>query len=248
MQLLTVLQNVSQAADRWGRDRAETIIANHRARLFCSGIGDRATLDYLRHTLGEEEIARFSTHRQGALQPGSRTISSDFRSLAPAHRVRQSDPDVALLIYGRLAPAWLRLRLWYSHPTLRALAAGQPGPSHDPAPRPPSPAPALARLRLTPSGGPDEQAASYARPRAAALQAAVGGLRDGSGSHVDRCRSDPSRWQVACLCLARFSPPPSGLRPPRGLRSHSSPAPRRSAAVLGCVSHTTTTTLKEGST
>jgi type IV secretion system protein VirD4 len=126
VQLLTVLQNISQAADRWGRDRAETIVANHRARLFCSGIGDRATLDYLRNTLGEEEISRYSTHRPGPLQGGSRTISSDFRSLAPAHRVRQSDPDTALLIYGRLPPAWLRLRLWYSRPTLRRLAAGRP--------------------------------------------------------------------------------------------------------------------------
>ena len=126
VQLLTVLQNMSQAADRWGRDRAETILANHRARLFCSGIGDRATLDHLRHTLGEEEIARLSTHRPGALQPGSRTISSDFRSLAPAHRVRQADPDVALLVYGRLAPAWLRLRLWYSTPALRALVQASP--------------------------------------------------------------------------------------------------------------------------
>ena len=58
--------------DRWGSDRAETIIANHRARLFCSGIGDRATLDYLRGTLGDEEIARISTHHQAA-------------SLNPAH-------------------------------------------------------------------------------------------------------------------------------------------------------------------
>jgi len=129
VQLLTVLQNLSQAADRWGRDRAETLVANHRARLFCSGIGDRATLEYLHHTLGEEEIARFATHRQGALNPGSRTISSDFRALAPAHLVRQSASDEALLIYGRLPPAWLRLRLWYSHPALRSLAAGQPEPT-----------------------------------------------------------------------------------------------------------------------
>jgi type IV secretion system protein VirD4 len=132
VQLLTVLQNVSQAADRWGRERAETLVANHRARLFCSGIGDRATLDYLRQTLGEEEIARFSTHRPGGLRAGSRTISSELRSLAPAHRVRQSDPDVALLIYGRLPPAWLSLRPWYSHPTLRGLIEGRSAPSGAP--------------------------------------------------------------------------------------------------------------------
>jgi type IV secretion system protein VirD4 len=128
VQLLTVLQNVSQASDRWGRERAETILANHRARLFCSGIGDRATLEYLRQTLGEEEVTRRSTHRQGVLRAGSKTISSDFRSLAPAHRVREADPDSALLIYGRLPPAWLQLRLSYKDPGLRALAAGQARP------------------------------------------------------------------------------------------------------------------------
>ncbi len=132
VQLLTVLQNVSQAADRWGRDRAETIIANHRARLFTPGIGDRATLEYLSHTLGEEEITRVSTHRPGVLQPGSKTVSSDFRTLATPHRIRQSEPDTALLIYGRLAPAWLRLRPWYAHPALRALATGEPAPSTGP--------------------------------------------------------------------------------------------------------------------
>ena len=61
--LLCVLQNISQAYDRWGRDRAETIIANHRARLFCSGIGDRATLDYL--------AARSAKKRSRGSQPSS---------------------------------------------------------------------------------------------------------------------------------------------------------------------------------
>jgi type IV secretion system protein VirD4 len=125
VQLLTVLQNVSQASDRWGRDRAETIVANHRARLFCSGIGDRATLDYLKSTLGEEEVARRSTHRQGVLRSGSRTLSKDFRALGPPHLIRQADQDTALLIYGRLAPAWLRLRPWYRHRKLRALVEGR---------------------------------------------------------------------------------------------------------------------------
>jgi len=121
VQLLTILQNISQAADRWGHDRAETIIANHRARLFCSGIGDRATLEYLRQTLGEQEIARIATHRQSPLATGSRTYSTDFRSLAAPHRVRQADTNTALLIYGRLAPAWIALRPWYANRQLRQL-------------------------------------------------------------------------------------------------------------------------------
>jgi type IV secretion system protein VirD4 len=121
VQLLTVIQNISQAADRWGRDRAETIIANHRARLFCSGIGDRATLDYLAHTLGDEELGRVSTTRDTALESGSHTYSTDFRPLAAPHRVRQADTSSALLVYGNLAPAWLALRPWYANAQLNEL-------------------------------------------------------------------------------------------------------------------------------
>jgi type IV secretion system protein VirD4 len=108
--LLCVLQNISQGYDRWGRDRAETIIANHRARLFCSGIGDRATLDYLRGTLGDEEIARISTQQRGIATPGARTRSTEHRPLAAPHRVRQAARSTSLLVYGRLAPAWITLR------------------------------------------------------------------------------------------------------------------------------------------
>jgi len=129
VQLLTVLQNVSQAADRWGRERAETILANHRARVFCTGIGDHATLEHLRATLGDEEVPRTSRTQQGILRAGSRTSSRDFRPLAPADRVRQMPAEQALLVYGRLASAWLNLRPWYRHPALKALADGAPAPT-----------------------------------------------------------------------------------------------------------------------
>jgi type IV secretion system protein VirD4 len=131
VQLLTILQNISQASDRWGKDRAETIIANHRARLFCSGIGDRATLDYLRQTLGDEEIDRISTHRQSPLATGSRTYSSEFRAIAAPHRVRQADTNTALLIYGRLQPAWVNLRPWYANRELRQLVSAAAPNSRD---------------------------------------------------------------------------------------------------------------------
>jgi type IV secretion system protein VirD4 len=134
VQLLTVLQNVSQASDRWGRERAETILANHRARVFCSGIGDRATLEYLRHTLGEEEQKRYSTSRPGPLRTGSKTTSSEYRPLAPPDRIRQMQTTQALLIYGRLPPAWLGLRAWYADPALRALATAAPASPATPTP------------------------------------------------------------------------------------------------------------------
>ncbi len=121
--LLCVPQNISQAYDRWGRDRAEPIIANHRARLFCSGIGDRATLEYLRGTLGEEEIARISTQQRGIV-PGARTRSTEHRPLATPNRVRQAERSSSLLVYGRLAPAWITLRAGQRRSDSRQAAVG----------------------------------------------------------------------------------------------------------------------------
>jgi type IV secretion system protein VirD4 len=149
VQLLTVLQNASQASDRWGSDRGQTIIANHRARLFCSGIGDQATLEHLRSTLGEQEVARVSRHRSGALQMGSKTTASEVRPLAPAHRVRQSRAEGALLVYGRLPPAWLLLRPWYASRELCAIAAGGGGSAFGRRPLRSLPGRMLARLPLT---------------------------------------------------------------------------------------------------
>jgi type IV secretion system protein VirD4 len=125
-----VLQNKSQADDRWGRDRAETIIANHVARLFCSGIGDRATLDYLGAVLGEEEIEKVSTHRHRLeVDLGSRTYSKDFKRLAAPDRVRQAERDTGLLVYGNLPPAWLSLRPWYRDRALREQVTAPPPPA-----------------------------------------------------------------------------------------------------------------------
>lgn len=128
VQLLTVLQNLSQAADRWGTERAETILANHRARVYCSGIGDRATLEHLRATLGEQEITRTSTQRQTPLATPSCTTTRELHPLAPAQRVRQTPPDKALLTYGHLPATWISLRPWYRDQHLTSLAAGQTTP------------------------------------------------------------------------------------------------------------------------
>jgi len=127
---LSVFQNLSQVSERWGRDRAETVMANHVARLFGSGIADRATLDYLGPVLGEEEIEKISTHRQRLqLDPGSRTYSKDYRRLAAPDRVRQAERDTALLVYGNIAPAWISLRPWYRDRALRAQVTAAPAPA-----------------------------------------------------------------------------------------------------------------------
>jgi type IV secretion system protein VirD4 len=122
LQLLTIFQDVAQIRQRYGPDRAETIVNNHRAKLFGSGISDPRTLEYVQRVIGAGEFREIS-ETTGEPGRGSRTEATTFRELAPASVVRQARPGTALLIYGRLPPAKMRLRPWFADRRLRSLSA-----------------------------------------------------------------------------------------------------------------------------
>ena len=133
VQLLSVFQNISQIHDRWGKDRAETIVANHRGRLFGAGIGDRATLDYIGAILGDAAIDKVSAHRDRLqlVDIGSRTYAHEYRRLAAPNKVREAQSATALLVYGRLKPSWVRLRPWYEDRALTRKVNTPPAPALD---------------------------------------------------------------------------------------------------------------------
>jgi type IV secretion system protein VirD4 len=123
VQLVTVLQDLAQAYDRWGRDRADTLLNNHRARLFGSGLSDERTLDYVARMLGDAEYRQQST-TSGENAHRSKTETTSHRPLAPPHALRQASEGSALLVYGTLEPVWLQLRPWYSDAQLQQLVNG----------------------------------------------------------------------------------------------------------------------------
>jgi type IV secretion system protein VirD4 len=117
IQLVTVWHDLAQITARYG-PRATTVVNNHRAKLFLSGISDPATLDYATHLIGEEEIllpARTFGPRSGS----STTRSPTVRRLAPPDVLRRIPPGQGILVYGDLAPARLHLRTWYSDPWMK---------------------------------------------------------------------------------------------------------------------------------
>ncbi|MGD9735959.1 MAG: type IV secretory system conjugative DNA transfer family protein [Solirubrobacterales bacterium] len=120
IQLVSVFQDVAQIRERWGT-RAATIVNNHRAKLIGSGIADPDTLDFAARILGDQEIRQHSTT---ASQEGraSTTESTAYRSLAPPHALRQAEHGTAVLVYGNLPPARVRLRPWFADRDLRRLA------------------------------------------------------------------------------------------------------------------------------
>jgi type IV secretory pathway TraG/TraD family ATPase VirD4 len=103
---------------------AETMVNSHRARMLLPGVADLDTLRYFSGLAGEEE-ARETTRTvgSGAGGGGTRTIGVRRRPLVAPEALRQLPAGRALLLYGRLPPAEVRLRMWFEDRRLRRLAA-----------------------------------------------------------------------------------------------------------------------------
>jgi type IV secretory pathway TraG/TraD family ATPase VirD4 len=119
IQLVSVFHDLAQARARYGQ-HAETVINSHRARILLPGVADLDTLRYFSGLLGDTAVSE----RTRTTGPGyeSRSESKARRPLAPPERLRQLPDGHALLVYGRLAPAIIRLRMWFTDRRLRRLA------------------------------------------------------------------------------------------------------------------------------
>jgi type IV secretion system protein VirD4 len=119
IQLVTIFHDLAQARSRYGQ-QAETVVNSHRARMLLPGVADLETLRYFAGLVGEEE-ARDRTHTTGA-GGSTRSTSRRRRPLIAPEALRQLPDRHAVLLYGRIAPTRLRLRLWFEDRRLRRLA------------------------------------------------------------------------------------------------------------------------------
>ncbi len=122
IQLISIFHDLAQARSRYGR-QAETVINSHRARMLLPGVADLETLRYFAGLLGDEETSDL-TRTTG---PGGTTHSTARRRrpLVAAESLRQLPDGHALLVYGRIPPTRLRLRMWFADRRLRGLAEVQ---------------------------------------------------------------------------------------------------------------------------
>lgn len=111
IQLLTVWQDMAQIEARYDK-RWPTIVNNHRAKVLCPGICDPLTLDHVSALIGDGQR---SDHSTTVSDDGrwSRTESSSVRRTAPSSVLRQLPPGQAVVVYGALPPARVRLRPYY---------------------------------------------------------------------------------------------------------------------------------------
>jgi type IV secretory pathway TraG/TraD family ATPase VirD4 len=121
--LVSVWQDLAQVKAVY-RDRAQTVLNNHRARLFGTGIADRDTLEYVSGLIGEER--RTERNVSADVHGGRRTVSEyrTYRRAAPVDVLRRVRPAEAVLLYGSELPVHLRLRPWFADRLLQATAAG----------------------------------------------------------------------------------------------------------------------------
>jgi type IV secretion system protein VirD4 len=117
IQLVTVWQDLAQVRARYGA-RAPTVLNNHRAKVFLPGIADPDTLEYASRLIGDEEVTLPSETRDPR---GGRSTTSTHgpRRLLPPEDLRCLTRSEAVLVYGTLPPARLRLRPWFSAPRRR---------------------------------------------------------------------------------------------------------------------------------
>ncbi|MGD9795036.1 MAG: type IV secretory system conjugative DNA transfer family protein [Acidimicrobiia bacterium] len=111
--LVSIWQDLAQIKSIYG-DRAQTVLNNHRAKLFGTGIADEATLEYVSRLIGDER--RTEVNMSGDLHGGRRSVSEhiNYRRAAPADLLRRIKTNEAVLVYGSELPAHLRLRPWYA--------------------------------------------------------------------------------------------------------------------------------------
>lgn len=119
IQLVSIFHDLAQARSRYGR-QAETVINSHRARMLLPGVADLDTLRYFAGLVGETEAVEITrTSGDGGT---SRSTGWRRRPLVAAETLRQLPDEQALLIYGRIPPVRVRLRMWFSDRRLRHMA------------------------------------------------------------------------------------------------------------------------------
>ena len=130
--LVIACQNLAQLDTVWGREKAETIVAGPRVRMFGPGLADPQTLKYIEQISGQTGVVSENESRNPFLMqvPTSRQTQTTWRPLIPQNEAAGLQPFTALTFYGSLPPFQVDWRSAHTDPQLRRqqeLVA--PGPS-----------------------------------------------------------------------------------------------------------------------
>jgi type IV secretion system protein VirD4 len=112
IQLVTVWHDKSQLEARYG-PKASTILNNHRAKLFLSGLADLSALELGARLIGDQALVD-RNRSMGSDGRHSTNESTSYRPLLPVEDLRRLRPGEGVLLYGHLRPTPIRLRPFYA--------------------------------------------------------------------------------------------------------------------------------------
>jgi type IV secretory pathway TraG/TraD family ATPase VirD4 len=108
---VTVWHDKSQLEARYGT-KASTILNNHRAKLFLSGLADLSALELGAKLIGDRALVE-RNRSMGSDGRHSLNESTSYRPLLPVEDLRRLRPGEGVLLYGHLRSTPIRLRPWY---------------------------------------------------------------------------------------------------------------------------------------
>jgi type IV secretory pathway TraG/TraD family ATPase VirD4 len=112
IQLVTVWHDKSQLEARYG-PKASTILNNHRANLFLSGLADLSALELGAKLIGDQALVE-RNRSMGSDGRHALNESTQYRPLLPVEDLRRLRPGEGVLLYGHLRPTPIRLRPYYT--------------------------------------------------------------------------------------------------------------------------------------
>jgi type IV secretion system protein VirD4 len=92
---------------------ASTILNNHRAKLFLSGLADLRALELGARLIGDQALVE-RNRSMGSDGRHSLNESTSYRPLLPVEDLRRLRPGEGVLLYGHLRPTPIRLRPCYA--------------------------------------------------------------------------------------------------------------------------------------
>ena len=132
---LACLQDLSQAADRWGTHVADGFLTLFGSKIVFPGLGDTRSLESISRLLGEIDAPDSSVTRTPTLQAlatGRFSVSrtSGFRRerRLPVDAIAKGRPGMALLLEG-VEPSFVVTVPWFATRSLPPRAGGSPAPT-----------------------------------------------------------------------------------------------------------------------
>lgn len=118
--LMSIVQDFSQLRNRYGNDKANSILNNHPAKIVLPGISDPETTEIVAKMVGKGEYTDVQISRNEGKT--NRSYSSRQDQMASPDALRQLQEGTGILLYKGKPPTIVKLRPWFADKRFKELA------------------------------------------------------------------------------------------------------------------------------